>query len=119
MEDAYSSNLRLDYDVPDETVALKVHSYDFKLKHETQSYKKEIDKKFDHIGNETVKRVTMNKVLVHCQMGRSRSATMVIFYLLYKQLVDVCSDYDFDVKTIHDYVKSRRICVDPNKYFME
>ena len=52
-------------------------------------------------------------------MGRSRSATMVIFYLLYKQLVDVCSDFEFDVKTVHDYVKSRRIVIDPNNYFKE
>ena len=43
LEDAYNSNLRLDYDVPDETVALKVHAYDFKQKHETQSYKKKVD----------------------------------------------------------------------------
>lgn len=35
LEDAYNSNLRLDYDVPDETVSFKVHNFDFVNKKET------------------------------------------------------------------------------------
>ena len=42
---------------------------------------------------------------------------MVIFYLLYKQLVDVCSDFEFSYKTIFDYVKTRRVIIDPNTAF--
>lgn len=96
LEDAYNSNLRLDYEVPDDTVASLQHNFDFAQKKETTNFVKDTHRKFDHIGNQTLKKVTMSKVLVHCQMGRSRSVTLVVMYLLYKQLVDVCSDFEFD-----------------------
>jgi predicted protein tyrosine phosphatase len=96
-----------------------VHKYDFKNKKENVSYQKDVHKTFDKIANQTLLKVTMNKVLVHCQMGRSRSATMVIMYLLYKQLVDVCDDFDCDINIITNYVKERRIIIDPNTGFLD
>jgi len=66
LEDAFSSNLRLDYDVPDTVEGLKKYNYDFKEKKVTKDFDREIDKEFELIANETVKKVTMNKVLVHC-----------------------------------------------------
>ena len=50
-------------------------------------------------------------------MGRSRSAIMVIMYLLYKQLVDN-KNVDMDSDTIVKFVKNRRSVTDPNKGFM-
>lgn len=60
----------------------------------------------------------MNKVLVHCQMGRSRSATMVAMYLLYKHLVDVCGEEEIDANMVVEFLKQRRNVVDPNTGFV-
>jgi len=51
------------------------------------------------------------RVLVHCMMGVSRSSTIVIAYLMYK------NRWDFD--TAYDYVKRRRSCIWPNQSFQE
>ena len=51
-------------------------------------------------------------------MGRSRSATLVIMYMLYKTLVDH-NDIDCNAETMTKYVQSRRQVVDPNKGFMK
>ena len=54
LEDAYNSNLRLDYDVPDQTVTLKKYKFNFKDKTVSSEFIKEIDKKFEHICNNIV-----------------------------------------------------------------
>ena len=51
-----------------------------------------------------------NRVLVHCAMGRSRSATMVIMYLMRK--------YQIEWNLAFDIVKHRRDVVDPNEGFL-
>lgn len=51
-----------------------------------------------------------NRVLVHCAMGRSRSATMVIMYLMRK--------YQIEWSLAFDIVKHRREIVDPNEGFI-
>lgn len=120
LEDAFNSNLRLDYEVPDTVEGLKLHTFNFKEKKAKTAYCKEIDEEFDKIANETLKKVTMNKVLVHCQMGRSRSATMVIMYILYKQLVDVqLPGYRPNGDKIFKYVQSLRNVIDPNRGFLD
>lgn len=50
-------------------------------------------------------------VLVHCQAGMSRSASVVVGYLMYKQ--------QLDLKTSLQHVTSRRPQVRPNYGFME
>lgn len=50
-------------------------------------------------------------VLVHCTAGISRSATIVIMYLMKK--------YNESYEHILSYVKGKRKCVDPNKGFLE
>lgn len=82
------------------------HKINFKEQKSEISYTKDFGEMFDVIAQKTITKVTMSKVLVHCQMGRSRSATLVIMYLLYKNLVDVKHDSccKIDLKTIIKYV---------------
>ena len=49
-------------------------------------------------------------IYVHCQEGISRSATIVIMYLMRK--------YNCSYQSTYDYVKSKRLCVDPNIGFV-
>jgi len=50
-------------------------------------------------------------VLVHCMAGVSRSATIVIGYLMKYQ--------NMDLKTAYQFVKRKRTCIGPNKGFIE
>lgn len=52
-----------------------------------------------------------HRVLVHCAMGMSRSATMVIMYLMRK--------YELDLNMAFDVVKRHREIIDPNEGFMK
>ncbi|XP_070204790.1 uncharacterized protein [Littorina saxatilis] len=52
-----------------------------------------------------------SKVLVHCKMGVSRSASTVMAYLMKENRWSLTEAFDF--------VKARRSCVRPNKGFME
>ena len=52
------------------------------------------------------------KILIHCHQGKSRSASILIAYLLWKKITS-CSNY---VETLH-YVKSKRQIVAPNDGF--
>lgn len=52
-----------------------------------------------------------NRVLVHCAMGRSRSVTMVIIYLMIK--FQISWDHAFDI------LKVRREIIDPNDGFIQ
>ncbi|NBP15694.1 dual specificity protein phosphatase family protein [bacterium] len=51
------------------------------------------------------------KVLVHCFAGRSRSATIVLAYIIKK--------FGMDVEKSLKFLKGCRDIVQPNKYFME
>jgi protein-tyrosine phosphatase len=51
-----------------------------------------------------------HRVLVHCAMGRSRSATMVIMYLMKK--------FDISMEIALRLAKTRREVVDPNEGFL-
>lgn len=102
----------------DVTIGLKHHTINFEKKTHESNYKTPLLEKFDHISNRTVRRISHNKVLVHCQMGRSRSATLVIMYMLYKTLVDK-KEIDCTAEEMTKYVQSRRSVVDPNKGFMQ
>uniref|UniRef100_A0A8C7WTR0 protein-serine/threonine phosphatase n=1 Tax=Oryzias sinensis TaxID=183150 RepID=A0A8C7WTR0_9TELE len=66
--------------------------------------------------NETYKFITKAKkagvkVLVHCKMGVSRSASTVIAYAM--------KEYGWDLDTAFDYVKERRAVTKPNPSFMK
>ena len=51
------------------------------------------------------------KVLVHCHAGISRSATVCIAYLMYKN--------NFTLEQAFDHVRSRRGVISPNLNFMQ
>lgn len=51
-----------------------------------------------------------SKVLVHCKMGVSRSASVVIAYAM--------KAFGWDFKTAFDYVKRKRSCIKPNGSFV-
>ncbi|XP_013794253.1 protein phosphatase Slingshot-like isoform X2 [Limulus polyphemus] len=52
-----------------------------------------------------------SKVLVHCKMGISRSASVVIAYAM--------KAYDWNLKQAIEYVKNKRNCIKPNSGFMK
>ncbi|XP_060864165.1 protein phosphatase Slingshot [Metopolophium dirhodum] len=51
-----------------------------------------------------------SKVLVHCKMGVSRSASVVIAYAM--------KAYNWSFKKALDHVQSKRTCIKPNKHFI-
>lgn len=54
---------------------------------------------------------TGSKVLVHCKMGVSRSASVVIAYAM--------KEYNLNFNTALHHVKLRRNCIKPNKSFLQ
>eukprot|EP01084_Bolivina_argentea_P233279 392963_1 len=59
----------------------------------------------DYIDNKNL------KVLIHCEQGKSRSVSMVVYYLMIK--------YQFNVQQSLEYVKNLRAIASPNKGFMD
>jgi len=80
-----------------------VYNYKF-----TDDYNCNISLYFDEIG-EIIKKE--NRVLVNCAAGVSRSATIVIAYIM--------KYYKLDLKTVFLLVRKRRNQICPNKKFME
>ncbi|CAF1004711.1 unnamed protein product, partial [Brachionus calyciflorus] len=56
-------------------------------------------------------RRTNGKILVHCAMGISRSATIVIAYIMNR--------YDMTLRSALDFVRSKRPIVQPNSLFLK
>ena len=52
-----------------------------------------------------------NKIYVHCMSGMSRSASLVIFYIMKEK------KWDYDRS--FEYVQKIRSCINPNSYFVE
>ena len=57
-----------------------------------------------------IKQYQKTNILVHCVMGSSRSASVVIFYLMKEK------KWDYD--TCLKYVQERRPCADPSFHFV-
>lgn len=51
------------------------------------------------------------RILVHCNLGVSRSSTIVISYLMKSR--------EWTLKVAHDFVKDRRTCIRPNRGFLQ
>lgn len=51
------------------------------------------------------------RILVHCNLGVSRSSTIVISYLMKSR--------QWTLKVAHDYVRDRRTCIRPNRGFLQ
>ncbi len=63
-----------------------------------------------HEGVEWVKkqRNQGKDVYIHCKAGRSRSASVLLCYLLHEGIVDVTGDKEQDIKNAFNYIKERR-----------
>eukprot|EP00347_Sterkiella_histriomuscorum_P011202 403373359 len=68
----------------------------------------QIDSAVDQFNRQSKNR---NVVFVHCAMGRSRSATCVIMYIMKR--------FQISYEDALDFVKSKRECVDPNEGFLK
>lgn len=64
---------------------------------------------FDEI-TEVIKRFSDKKVLVHCHAGVSRSASFILAYLI--------RYYNMSLITAYEYLKNKRVKIDPNKSFL-
>ena len=58
-----------------------------------------------------IKKNSKNNILIHCYSGISRSASLVIFYLMKEK------GWDYD--TCNEYILERRPSVDPNSGFIK
>ena len=83
--------------------SVKVYNYEL-----SDDYNCNISLYFDEIGEKIKKE---NIVLVNCVAGVSRSATIVIAYIM--------KYYNLDLKTVFHLVRKRRKRICPNKKFME
>jgi protein-tyrosine phosphatase len=57
-----------------------------------------------------IKRNPENKVLIHCYAGKSRSASIVIYFLMKK--------FGLTYKDAHNFLKSKRNIIKPNQSYM-
>ena len=64
--------------------------------------------KFD-VAYKYIKLHSKNNILIHCSVGKSRSASLVIFYMMKEK------GWDYD--TCYRYVKERRPIIEPNGGF--
>ena len=71
-------------------------------------YEQNLFPKFD-IAYKYIKLHSKNNILIHCVVGMSRSASLVIFYMMKEK------GWDYD--TCYKYVKERRPIVEPNVGF--
>lgn len=60
---------------------------------------------------EFMKKNKNKNILIHCMAGISRSASLVIAWLMYK--------FNFNYETSHKYVLSKRSIINPNPGFVE
>lgn len=66
-----------------------------------------IDKYFDEFIQFINTQIDENRsILVHCHMGISRSATMMIMYLM--------KEHNYNLEEAHNFIKSKRPQIDPN-----
>jgi len=72
------------------------------------SYSQKLFPKFE-VAYRFIKKNSKNNILIHCKYGRSRSTSLVIFYLMKEK------EWDYD--TCYKYIKERRSIVHPNNGF--
>ena len=83
-------------------------AYDFNL---TDHFPQQLFPAFD-IAYKIIKQYNQNnKIFVHCMSGKSRSASLVIFYIMKEK------KWDYDKS--FEYVKNIRSIIEPNSYFVE
>ena len=51
-----------------------------------------------------------SKILIHCQAGRSRSATILAAYII--------KTFGMEVEVVLSLIRNKRSIIEPNKYFV-
>lgn len=90
---------------PEEFVYLRYKLYD----NNKHSIKKYLEKSFEDI--QYHQQNTQGNILIHCFMGASRSASIVLYYLMRTQTHNDGKSYTFDDAV--SYLKNKRITVNP------
>lgn len=99
------------------------HLHKFRIRHKylfsNDDEKDPIHRHFRHFYH--LMNHTKGAVLVHCQMGMSRSATLVISYLIKGMIEGICQldelTYTDSVEKVIEWVQDRRPIVEPNSGF--
>ena len=80
---------------------------------ELKMYDKSKQKLFPklEIAYKFIKKNSKNNILIHCKKGKSRSAALVVFYLMKE------NGWDYD--TCIKYIRKRRSVANPNRGFKE
>ena len=73
--------------------------------YDNDTYEQNLFPKFD-VAYKYIKLHSKNNILIHCVVGMSRNASLVIFYMMKEK------GWDYD--TCYKYVKERRPIVEPN-----
>ena len=83
-------------------------AYEFNL---TDHFPQQLFPAFE-IAYKIIKQYNQNsKIFIHCMSGKSRSASLVIFYIM--------KENKWDYGKSFEYVKNIRTIIDPNSYFVE
>ncbi|KRX09238.1 hypothetical protein PPERSA_05907 [Pseudocohnilembus persalinus] len=77
----------------------------------TTAEENEVIKSQNTINNDIQSTNTKPKILIHCAHGKSRSASIVIMFLM--------KSLKWSYKQAHDFVKFRRECIEPNFGFQK
>ncbi|ARF08763.1 dual specificity phosphatase [Catovirus CTV1] len=60
---------------------------------------------------EFIKQHKDKKIFIHCKMGASRSVSVLLYYLM--------KEYNMNLDNALDYIKDRRMIINPNSKFIE
>jgi len=95
-------------DIPKNKFLLLDRASDFEQSYKNLRVEQWFEKTFSLIDKGLIEG---SNVLVHCVLGRSRSSTIIIAYLI--------SRFDVSYEIAYEYVKACRPCIEPNSGFME
>jgi len=97
--------INISYDIPNYHDNIEYYYLQLKDDGNDEFKKEELDDMIDFIKKDN------NKVLVHCMMGRSRSATLVLYYLI--------KIHNMNLNQAIDYLSQKRYVINPSLKFIQ